>query len=57
LNALNRINNTYCSVKTRDRRGRDPMVVRFTTTYVISEFESYSWRVVLDTTLCDKVCQ
>ena len=38
------------------------MVVRFTTTYVISayhhkscEFESRSWQGVLDTTLCDKV--
>jgi hypothetical protein len=48
----------------RDRRGRDRMVVVFTTTYVISayhqwsyEFESHSWRCVLDTTLCDKVCQ
>ena len=40
------------------------MVVGFTTTYAISayhhlncEFESHSWLVVLDTTLCDKVCQ
>jgi len=40
------------------------MVVTFTTTYGISvyhhqrcEFESRSWRDVLDTTLCDKVCQ
>ena len=42
------------------------MVVGFTTTYadVISafhhkrcEFESHSWQGVLDTTLCDKVCQ
>jgi hypothetical protein len=39
------------------------MVVGFTTTYGISvyhhqscEFESCSWRGVLDTTLCDKVC-
>jgi hypothetical protein len=45
------------------RRGRDRMVLGFTTTYAISayhhwccEFESHSWRVVLDTTLCDKVC-
>jgi hypothetical protein len=43
---------------------RDRMVVGFTTTYSISayhhygcEFESRSWRGVLDTTLCDKVCQ
>ena len=40
------------------------MVVGFTTTYAISayhhkrcEFESYSWRGVLHTTLCDKACQ
>jgi hypothetical protein len=45
--------------------GRDCMVVGFTTTYAISvydyykrvEFESRSWQCVLDTTLCDKVCQ
>jgi len=40
------------------------MVVGFTTTSAISayhhytcEFEPRSWRDVLDTTLCDKVCQ
>ena len=40
------------------------MVVGFTTTCAISayhhykcEFEPRSWRGVLDTTLCDKVCQ
>ena len=40
------------------------MVVGFTTTSTISayyhkscEFEPRSWRDVLDTTLCDKVCQ
>jgi len=40
------------------------MVVGFTTTYAIDayhhlgcEFESDSWRDVLDTILCDKVCQ
>ena len=45
------------------RRGRDRMVVGFTTTCAISayhnqsfDFESHSWRGVLDTTLCDKVC-
>jgi len=44
--------------------GHDHMVVGFTTTYAISayhhsscEFESGSCRGVLDTTLCDKVCQ
>jgi len=44
----------------RGRRGRDRMVVGFTTIYVISayhywscEFESRSWRNVFDTTLCD----
>jgi hypothetical protein len=48
-----------------DTTGRDHMVVAFTTTYAISaynhkrcEVESgRSWRGVLNTTLCDKVCQ
>ena len=47
-----------------DRRGRDHMVVGCRTTYAISAnhhwrcgFESRSGRDVLDTTLCDKVCQ
>ena len=46
------------------RRGRYHMVDGFTTTYGIGayhhqrcEFESRSWRGVLDTTLCDKVYQ
>jgi len=46
------------------RPGHHHMVVGFTTTYAISayyhcscEFESRSWRGVLDTTLSDKVCQ
>jgi hypothetical protein len=46
------------------RRGRDRMVVGLTTTCAIStyhhysvEFESRSWRGVLNTTLCDKGCQ
>jgi hypothetical protein len=41
--------------------GRDHMVIGFTTTYATSaynhkscEFESRSWRGVLNTTLCDK---
>ena len=45
-------------------RGRDRMIIGFITTYAISaydhqscEFESRSWPSVLDTTLCDKVCQ
>jgi hypothetical protein len=44
------------------RRGR--MVVEFTITCAIvayhhlsCEFEPYSWRGVLDKTVCDKVCQ
>jgi hypothetical protein len=44
--------------------GHERMVVGFTTTCAISahhhlscEFESRSWRGVLDSTLCDKVCQ
>ena len=46
------------------RCGRDHMVVGFTTTCAICayhhyscEFESHSWRGVLETTLCDQVCQ
>jgi hypothetical protein len=45
-------------------RQRDRMVVRFMITYAISayhhqscEFELRSWRDVLDTTLCNKVCR
>ena len=48
----------------RGCHGRDHMVVGFTTTYAISayhhlscEFESRSWRDVLNKTLCNKVCQ
>ena len=48
----------------KHHRGRDRMVVRFTTTCAIStyhhyscEFEPCSWWGVLDTTLGDKVCQ
>ena len=48
----------------RGRSDRDPMVVGFTTTCAISayhhlncEFQPCSWRGVLDTTLCGKVCQ
>ena len=44
--------------------GHDHMVVGFTTTYAINvchhlscEFEFCSWRGILETTLCDKVCQ
>ena len=52
------------SLLNRERRGRDSVVVGFTTTCAISsspywscEFKSRSWRSVLDTTVCDKVCQ
>jgi hypothetical protein len=45
-----------------EHRGRDRMVVGFTTAYAISayhhlscEFESRSWRGVLGATFCDKV--
>jgi uncharacterized protein (DUF4213/DUF364 family) len=48
----------------RGRRGLDSMIVGIITTNAISachysscEFETCSWRDVLDTTLCDKVCQ
>ena len=47
-----------------DRRGRDRMIVGFTTIYAISayhyyscEFESHLWKCLLNTTLCDKMCQ
>jgi hypothetical protein len=50
--------------QTRDCRCRDCTVVGFTTTYAISahhhkrcEFEFRSWGGILNTTLCDKVCQ
>ena len=46
-------------------RGVDCIVVGYTTTYesvpittkVASSSPAQSWRGVLDTTLCDKVCQ
>ena len=42
----------------RDCLGHDRMVVGFTTTYAVgAKFEPCSWQGVLDTTLCDKVCQ
>ena len=55
----------FAHVDTIPIRGRrDRMVVGFTTTCSIRayhhsscEFEPRSWRGVLDTTLCDKVCQ
>ena len=53
-----------CYTNHGGHRGRDRMVVGFTTTYVNSayhhyrcEFETRSWRGVLETTLCDKACQ
>ena len=60
LNILikNRITHFY-----RGHRGRDRLVIGFTTTCIISvyhhyncKFEPCSWRGVLDTTL-DKACQ
>jgi len=46
------------------RRGRDRMVVGFTSACEISayhhlscELEPCAWRGVLDTTVCDKVCR
>jgi len=48
----------------RGHRGHDHMVVRFKITCAISayhhlscEFEPHSWRGVLNTTSCDKICQ
>jgi hypothetical protein len=56
-------NNTNFAIN-RGRRGLDSMIVGIITTNAISayhysscEFETCSWRDVLDTTLCDKVCQ
>jgi hypothetical protein len=49
--------------KTSLRQGCDHMIIGFTTTYAISAITTnvVSWnpakRGVLDTTLCDKVCQ
>ena len=43
-------------ITSRGRRGRDRMVVEFTATCAITKVLS-SWRGVLDTTLCNKVCQ
>ena len=58
-----KILNVEGNVDTRSSRGRDRMVVGFTTTYAMSayhhlrcEFESRG-RGALDTTLCDNVCQ
>jgi len=52
------------SNKLWSRHGRDHMVVGLTTTCAISAYHHYScafkprsWRGVLDTTLCDNVCQ
>jgi hypothetical protein len=42
--------------KVKGRRGRDHMIVGFTITCLSCEFESRR-RGVLNTTLCDKVCQ
>ena len=55
----------YLFISLRDHRGRDHMVVGFITTYAISAYISpptlwvrilHRWGV-LDTTLCDIVCQ
>jgi hypothetical protein len=52
------------SLQYGDRRGRECILIGFTTVYAISvfhhtrcEFESRSWCGVLDTTLCNTVCQ
>ena len=54
----------FGSITYKGRRGRDRMVVGCITTYAISayhhqicELEPRSWRGILHTTLCDKVCQ
>ena len=55
---------TWFKSPKRGRRHRDRIVVDFTTTYAIGAyrhgccgFDSRSERDVLDTTLCDQVCQ
>ena len=60
---INEINHIYTCIN-GGRRGRDRIIVGFTTTCAISayhhfncEFDLCSWPGVLDTTLCDKVCQ
>ena len=60
----NRIKNRMNLTTIRVHRGHDRMVVGFTTTCAINayhqqsrEFDPCSWRGVLDTTVCDKVCQ
>ena len=54
----------FKEINDRSHRGRDRIVGRFTIACTISaydhqscEFEPRSWPGVLDTTLCDKVCQ
>ena len=41
----------------RDRCGRDGMVFAFTTIYEISAYRIPLRGDVLDTTLCEKICQ
>ena len=50
------VNQNYGLKSRLGRRSRDRMVVGFTTTYAIS-FMIPPKGGVLDTTLCDKVCQ
>ena len=47
--------NRYCTF--RGHHGCHHMVVGFSYHHWSREFESRSWRGVLDITLCDKVCQ
>ena len=55
------LSNNHSLILLRSCRGRGHMVAGLTTTYTISgyhqEFESCWWWGVLDTSLCDKVCQ
>jgi hypothetical protein len=57
-------NKVYIPYIMGGRRGFDRMVVGFTTKYAISAYHHFScklkcdsWRSILDTTLCDDVCQ
>ena len=57
------LSNNGVSMLCWDSHGRDRVAARFTTAYTISayhhqccELEPGSWRGVLDTTLCNKIC-
>ena len=64
INSMIDIEVTWCqSLLIRARRIRDRMVVGFTTCAIKAhhhrscELKNRSWQGIIDTTLCDKVCQ